>query len=1202
MFIKQINLNKSKLANDNLCHLFSLEKKHAIYLVTEPFYFKNRLCGIPKGFKTFGEKNSRAIIIAHESIDLIYCNELSTKDITVCLNNSSKRYFASIYLDILEDPIHPYLTKMADFFTISNCNAILGIDSNSHSEAFWNSLDTNSRGQKLEEFILSYDMAVLNKGNVATFKSTRYESIIDITLAIGVTNDIESWHVITDYQFSDHRMISFKVGATKTYKKLMPKTDWSKFKETVKFEPVSYPQWDYSTIEIESKKIEEILNSAIKKCTRFLPVKSFRQAWWSNELQNAKQEVKRLYVLHDRNPTVETEEALKSAKKSFKKDIRRAKRSSWREFCEAIESPKTMAKLNKVITHSSQNEIGLLKNIDGVYAKSVNETINILMNTHLPGCEPSTNQNEWMEDNVTCDQIIYDMNFESFITEEKVKLAFNSFSPDKTPGLCGIKPKALQLIGDDGIKRITNLYKACVEIGYTPKRMRESKLIFIAKPGKDDYSNARSFRPIALMSFLFKALEKLVLWEIEENTLSKNPLSKDQHAFVRSRNTDTILSAQIDDIERAILRNQIGLAVFCDIMGAFDSIKISSAIKAMEEKNFPPKLIRWFKQYLENRYAETSLQGETVRKKLIKGCQQGSCTGPLIWNLIMDSFLSLHKGAVLSRGFADDGILLILGLSPIAMVDLMQVAINKTVQWGIKFDLIFQPQKTNAMFFHRKNKWKDPQKRLIMSGIPIEYSKTVKWLGIHLDQKLHFKVHVDKKILSAKKHIMLLKNAISSTWGPNPRLIKWMYNAIILPSLCYGSVIWSRACSTKNVKDKLTKLNRLIACCMMPFRKSTPSEGLEVVLDLPPIDLKVEQLALKTMLRVIPLSNPKWDGLGKGSFIGHLRWGTNKLKDMGIDPFNNDSTHSSLNISRNFTVDQDSYKSGQPVTDSTTICYTDGSRMKNQSGFGLGITRGDLQLASKNGQLGSNATVFQAEVFAIHQASELLKEMGTKNVTIFSDSQSALSALAGVKIKSIVVKNCIEQLNELGKTSHVELKWIKSHSGFVGNELADSLAKIGTTNVENKVNLPSPKSFAIGKISNAMYKAWNQRWVSSNDYRQTKIWFPVVNTKKSNILLRLSRHNLGLMIQTISGHNRLNYHESKINPQEDATCRLCQWEAESSWHLVGECPALWRSRLDIFNLDILDEPPEWTVIQLLKFIQKTKLHMLLNGGSTIPLN
>ena len=101
----------------------------------------------------------------------------------------------------------------------------------------------------------------------------------------------------------------------------------------------------------------------------------------------------------------------------------------------------------------------------------------------------------------------------------------------------------------------------------------------------------------------------------------------------------------------------------------------------MEEKNFPPKIIKWYKYYLGNRYAETSLHGEKVRKKVHKGVQQGSLLSPLIWSVYFDKWLSLPLGAVISKAFCDDGMMLVTGHCQDTLVYIMQQAINDTMRF-----------------------------------------------------------------------------------------------------------------------------------------------------------------------------------------------------------------------------------------------------------------------------------------------------------------------------------------------------------------------------------------------------------------------------------------------------------------------------------------------------------------------------------------
>ena len=78
MFVKQLNLNKCKLAHLNLCQMLQNEKP-SIFCIQEPYYTKNgTLSGIPKNYKWFGNKSSRGIILYHVSIYLLMSSHMMT--------------------------------------------------------------------------------------------------------------------------------------------------------------------------------------------------------------------------------------------------------------------------------------------------------------------------------------------------------------------------------------------------------------------------------------------------------------------------------------------------------------------------------------------------------------------------------------------------------------------------------------------------------------------------------------------------------------------------------------------------------------------------------------------------------------------------------------------------------------------------------------------------------------------------------------------------------------------------------------------------------------------------------------------------------------------------------------------------------------------------------------------------------------------
>ena len=90
------------------------------------------------------------------------------------------------------------------------------------------------------------------------------------------------------------------------------------------------------------------------------------------------------------------------------------------------------------------------------------------------------------------------------------------------------------------------VYKACIALEFTPMLWKESKVVFIPKPGKERYDKAKSFRPISLSNYLLKGLEKLCVWKMEEDM---KPIHKNQHGFQRGKSTESALSKTVNVIE-----------------------------------------------------------------------------------------------------------------------------------------------------------------------------------------------------------------------------------------------------------------------------------------------------------------------------------------------------------------------------------------------------------------------------------------------------------------------------------------------------------------------------------------------------------------------------------------------------------------------------------------------------------------------------
>ena len=80
------------------------------------------------------------------------------------------------------------------------------------------------------------------------------------------------------------------------------------------------------------------------------------------------------------------------------------------------------------------------------------------------------------------------------------------------------------------ITSVKMIYKASIALHFTPTKWKSSKVVYIPKVGKDDYAIAKSYRPISLMNYLLKGLERLSVW-VADTALEYNPLHIKQHGF-----------------------------------------------------------------------------------------------------------------------------------------------------------------------------------------------------------------------------------------------------------------------------------------------------------------------------------------------------------------------------------------------------------------------------------------------------------------------------------------------------------------------------------------------------------------------------------------------------------------------------------------------------------------------------------------------
>jgi Reverse transcriptase (RNA-dependent DNA polymerase) len=154
---------------------------------------------------------------------------------------------------------------------------------------------------------------------------------------------------------------------------------------------------------------------------------------------------------------------------------------------------------------------------------------------------------------------------------QKQKLIQSYSNTTEAAGKIGIFPALLTNGIETLLRLIEKIFTASLAVGYIPKSWRRVKMIFIPKPRRASYELAKSFRPISLISFFLKTMERLVDHSIRMGPLKRFLLHKSQHAYQRGKSSETALHDLDSIIESALHHKVFALGAFLDVEGAFDN-------------------------------------------------------------------------------------------------------------------------------------------------------------------------------------------------------------------------------------------------------------------------------------------------------------------------------------------------------------------------------------------------------------------------------------------------------------------------------------------------------------------------------------------------------------------------------------------------------------------------------------------------------
>lgn len=335
-----------------------------------------------------------------------------------------------------------------------------------------------------------------------------------------------------------------------------------------------------------------------------------------------------------------------------------------------------------------------------------------------------------------------------------------------------------------------------------------------------------------------KIFERLLLSRIAEMIDLNDVIPDHQFGFRQKHSTIQQSHRIVAKIRETLEEKKMCASVFLDIQQAFDKVWHPGILYKLKLV-MPDQIYLILKSYLSDRYFQVKYENTLSNYHPIRaGVPQGSVLGPFLY-LIYTSDIPQTDNTIMAT-FADDTAILSSDPDPNRATENLQNHINLLDDWLKQWKISVNNDKSAQITFTTKRSTCPP---VTINNAPIPVKTVVKYLGLHLDQKLTWKTHIKAKRtqLTLKVRNMNWLIGRKSQLSMENKLI--IYKTILKPIWTYGIELWgcSKPSNTKILQTFQSKMLRTITDAPWFVSNQTLHEDL----NMPYIKDEINRNAIK---------------------------------------------------------------------------------------------------------------------------------------------------------------------------------------------------------------------------------------------------------------------------------------------------------------------------------------------------------------------
>ena len=302
-----------------------------------------------------------------------------------------------------------------------------------------------------------------------------------------------------------------------------------------------------------------------------------------------------------------------------------------------------------------------------------------------------------------------------------------------------------------------------------------------------------NYRPISLLCVMSKILEK----HVYNNVISyfnRNKLLVDNQSGSRSNHScQTGLTKLVNSWYNSMNAGEVIGCVTIDMRKAFDLVNIDILLKKLKVYGFSDGSILWFKSYLKGRFQQVVVNDVVSESCPIEyGIPQGSILGILLFLIHINDF-PLHVDNSSVDLYVDDTTLY---CSKVTVNDVTS-SINKDLEdvstWCDMNRLIVNEKKSKTSLIcssQKRTRLDIDSYNIVFNNDIIEYNQTQKILGVHIDDNLSWKNHVDYTCTKISRLIGLLNRL---KYYVSKKVLVMFYNVHVIPIIDFCLNVWGHA-------------------------------------------------------------------------------------------------------------------------------------------------------------------------------------------------------------------------------------------------------------------------------------------------------------------------------------------------------------------------------------------------------------------------